>query len=1323
MNLLATLFISVLLSLAGLWPPCARAEASRWADLAHTAFHKLRAGLPHPVVASLAEDGDGFLWLGTQAGLARWDGYHFHLYPASDLPDQWVQVLHTDLQGRLWVGTRGAALARFDKAQDRFIAMAGGPNRHALWAMADADRDHLWLGGDDGLALFNSQTGRLQNWPLTDPPRTTSGLAAHSARHPAPPAPRVRTLLRDRVGELWIGTDVGLLRRASHAGPAILQTIRLPLANGQTPAITSLFQAQDGKIWIGTQQHGAWLLEPRTGEISALQKNIALGIDTIYAIVQANTDEIWLGSFGQGIIAVNTLSLEARRIVHHPGLADSLPDNTVWSMLRDRAGLLWIGTGAGLARHNGANQAIFSLKSQGDAGDGLANGGVSAILADFDGQVWLGHDKNGISVIDARAQHIRALRPDPRHPAQTLPRVPIEALLQDGNGDILAASRRGLFQIHGERVAQLTWPQPNRNAIVSALHARKQELWLGLWDGLRIRKRAGDKLLTIPEETSRLSDKRITAIESAGDGALWIGTGSGLNWYQPESKRVLAMRASPGDPHGLASGNITSLLLDRNQRLWIGTQGGGLHLLESEPGQLPARFRRFGSAQGLPGANVQKLLQDPYGNIWASCDEQIVRIDGKTLHLRRLDGDDGVHLGAYLPGAGAATRQGELLFGSSNGLTVVHSHAFHDWHYRPPVVITQITVQGKPVPAAQYNRQLARGPDPAMAAPARNEAGQGQPGPNESGQSHSGQNASNPNESGPALRILPQANQFSVEFAALDYSSPQNNRYAWRLAGYDQDWIESDAEHRQAVYTNLPPGEYQLHLRGSNRIGLWSENVLPIQVLPAWYQSWWFRVLFCVLLGGAFLALLQGRTAYLRRSKRQLEAQVAERTAQLQESNQHLSRANDELAFSADTLRELSDVGREITANLDLGIAFDSLQRHVATMLGAPALAIYRLSGSGQELVQHFAREHGQMLETMPIPIDSQDSKAAEAARLRHEILLELTPDSPNPWHQSGTAPMLTSLYAPLTIDERLLGVMSVHAERQHAFGQRERLIFRTLCAYSAIALDNGNAYTQLKQAQEKLVAQEKLAALGGLVAGVAHELNTPLGNSIMMTSAWQDHLTTLKTRFAEGVLQSRELAEYLQDAEDAGHIIMRGLQTAAKLITSFKQVAVDRASAQQRRFNLAQTSRELIATLSHPPQFTIELAIPEAIELNSYPGPYGQVLEQLIGNAMLHGFEGCARGTIRITARHIDHGWVRIDCSDDGNGIAPEHLKQLFDPFFTTKTGQGSTGLGLSICYNTVSALLGGQISVSSQLASAQQTGGTTFSLILPLVVGSGNA
>lgn len=251
-----------------------------------------------------------------------------------------------------------------------------------------------------------------------------------------------------------------------------------------------------------------------------------------------------------------------------------------------------------------------------------------------------------------------------------------------------------------------------------------------------------------------------------------------------------------------------------------------------------------------------------------------------------------------------------------------------------------------------------------------------------------------------------------------------------------------------------------------------------------------------------------------------------------------------------------------------------------------------------------------------------------------------------------------------------------------------------------------------LEAAQEQLVQSEKLAALGNLVAGIAHELNTPIGNGLMAVSTLADLQTGFQQAMAAGLRRS-DLDKFLAGVVTASDISTRNLHRAAELISSFKQVAVDQTSVQRRRFQLAEVVHEILITLQ--PSFKrtpyrIETAIPDGIEFDSYPGPLGQVLANLINNAVLHGFEGRDHGTIRIEAETLAPDTVRLVVRDDGQGIAPDRQKHVFEPFFTTRLGQGGSGLGLHIVYNTVTSILGGTIALNSQPGL-----GTEFLLVLP--------
>lgn len=252
-----------------------------------------------------------------------------------------------------------------------------------------------------------------------------------------------------------------------------------------------------------------------------------------------------------------------------------------------------------------------------------------------------------------------------------------------------------------------------------------------------------------------------------------------------------------------------------------------------------------------------------------------------------------------------------------------------------------------------------------------------------------------------------------------------------------------------------------------------------------------------------------------------------------------------------------------------------------------------------------------------------------------------------------------------------------------------------------------------LRLTQSELVAQEKLAALGALVAGIAHELNTPIGNGLLAASTIVDKTSNFERNGLQTLTRSG-LVHYMNEMEAAGDILLRNLSRASELIVSFKQLAVDRQSVQRRRFALADVVNEVCLTLQPALKagaFQLEQKIPPELCLLSYPGPLGQVLSNLINNAIRHGFEHRHEGRVRIAAALKGVGELELTVHDDGQGIDPSHLHRVFEPFFTTKLGRGGSGLGLHIAFNIVTGILGGKIRISSLPGQ-----GCTVTLVLPL-------
>ncbi|MDB5801647.1 MAG: hypothetical protein JWL63_2586 [Rhodocyclales bacterium] len=252
-----------------------------------------------------------------------------------------------------------------------------------------------------------------------------------------------------------------------------------------------------------------------------------------------------------------------------------------------------------------------------------------------------------------------------------------------------------------------------------------------------------------------------------------------------------------------------------------------------------------------------------------------------------------------------------------------------------------------------------------------------------------------------------------------------------------------------------------------------------------------------------------------------------------------------------------------------------------------------------------------------------------------------------------------------------------------------------------------------LRRAQDELVQSDKLASLGSLVAGVAHELNTPIGNAVLIASTLVQDMRRLEGAYQGGELRKSELESFIADAGRATGLLDQSLAQARDLISSFKQVAIDQSSERRRIFNLGALVRDICETVRpgmRTGSWQLETELAPELRMDSYPGPLGQVITNLVQNAFFHGLQENVRGVVRIETRVLDDAQVEISVSDDGHGIPPENLGRIFDPFFTTRLGQGGSGLGLSIVYRLVTTLLGGRISVDSTAGQ-----GTRFTVVLP--------
>jgi len=1249
-------------------------------------------GLTQESVLTILQDRQGFMWFGTQAGLNRYDGYRLTVYrndphdPAS-LPDGFVNASFEDAEGRLWFGTKGG-LARFDPGSGKFVRYsllepgAVQEANRSVNAIAADRQGILWVGTSDGLKRFDPRSGAFTTLrhPDTRPAETADSI--------------VNALAFDGEGKLWVGSTGGLARLAP--GAAHLEHFPSSDKDPRRARILSLSMGPDKTLWVGTEGGlEEWRLgagQPRGRKVEARE---GVGEVRVQALYHDDGGTLWVGTDFDGLRWRDPASGRFVSYRSHALDRHSLSDNQVAAVRIDRTGTLWVGTRfGGVSRTDLASGGFSHFSYAPDSGYQSGFRKVRDVAARADGQLWMGTSGAGLLLFDPSSGRARQLRHEPGRPASLPGDVVHSVSIVDGR--LWVGTTAGLAwcdERGGDFHRVDLGPEASAALIQAVMKTRDGATWVvtraGLYllgPDLKVRRSWRHD----PADPASLGENRLFAMVEDRDGILWIGTDNGLDRFDRASGVFTHYRHDELDPASLRHNRVHDVLVSRRGELWVGT-AGGLHRMERDTQGRPA-FRYYTITDTREAVPIGAILEDGAGRLWASTTVGISRLDPANGQYKHYTAKDGLLDGSYFVDSATRGPDGQLHFGGVNGLSSFQPDAIRDNPYPPVVRITDFLVFNKP-----------------RALPLH------QPG---------------------AVTLSHRDAVFSLEFAALHYAAPGSNRYAYRLDGFDDAWVETDAGKRFASYTNLDPGSYVFRVRASNKDGVWSASpaTLSITILPPWWKTWWFRLLAMTLAGAAAFGVYWLRIRALMQQKRLLERQVNARTAELllqKDAAERRKREAEQQKDAADQARRnialLSDIGRRLTANLDIEAIMDTLYEHVQVLMDAPVFAVAVARADEALLDIPYAVVDGQRCP--PAVRQRRDAASLAAWCVEHgrEVFIN---DLASEWGRylpaatldavratalpSGAGQPRALLYVPVAVGKRVLGALAVQSYTGGAYQRVHLDMLRTLAAYVGVALDNAQAYRQLKEVQTQLAAQEKLAALGSVVAGVAHELNTPIGNSLLMASTLFEKTVDLGTAFDEAALRRSDLAAYLGASREALELIQRSLHQAAELVNSFRQVSVDQASAQRRRFDLARACQEIAATMMNKVRLAghnLEVEVPEGIAMDSYPGPFGQVVINFVNNALLHAFDAPG-GRMRLSARRLDADWVQLRFADNGRGIAPAHLARVFDPFFTTRMGQGGTGLGLNIAHTIATSLLGGAIRVESGDGA-----GTVFILDLPQV------
>ncbi|MYM37213.1 diguanylate cyclase [Duganella sp. FT94W] len=817
-------------------------------------------GADDPSMLSLLQDRKGFVWVGTHTnGLYRYNGYQAVKYshdPANprSLPHDRVSALFEDHRGRLWAATQNG-LARFNPDTNDFTTFttAKAPKNHRIVKNIIADgKDGLWIGSWGGLQHFNPDSG------------TFDAVYAHDERDPDSLASNdLNALALDRQGGLWIATWPGGLDYLAPGATRFRhhQVDPAPRPDPRVNIVRALQFDRDGALWIGTESgvirwDGRRDWATRAAVASPASRITNFGLD--------NKGVLWCTTLSAGLLRWNAADGAFDQFVHAADDPYSLPGDNLRAVMQDRGGMLWIASFTdGIALANLSSEGFTRhVPFRIDSRSAPASNALLSLARAPHGRIWLGGNV-GMSLYDpASSRVVRSYHADDKTPGK-LSHAIVYSLYQDdaGKGPLWLGTSNGLNRLAtpDSPFQAIHFGNTASDYINAIAPGAGGVLWLATGNSL-IRYEPQTDARKIYYNDPRDPDSRsvngTSAVLEDRQGRVWAGSewnGGGLDLLDPASGRFRHFRHAVDDPDSLSDDNIASLHEDARGRVWVGT-GKGLDLVVTQP---DGRIRFTHYAAAMRAAKILAIQHDLDGKIWCSTIAGLYRLDPTTGAVQLFTAADGLTEG-FTVNSSALGADGTLYFGGVHGMTAVAPARVKTSSVPPQVAITDITV---------FNHSLQD------SRPAGNVRADG------------------PVTAPTALTLSSQASVFALEFAALHYTEPSANRYAYQLQGFDTDWVMTDASHHVASYTNLNPGHYVFRVKAANHLGVWNEvpATLDITITPPFWQRWWFRALLAGLVVGALALAYKIRIDRLTRHQTELEQTVAARTAELEESNHKLA--------------------------------------------------------------------------------------------------------------------------------------------------------------------------------------------------------------------------------------------------------------------------------------------------------------------------------------------------------------------------------------------------------------------------------------------------